>query len=326
MKRRAVLALLATVATRPALLRAQSAGDVRRVGLLATAAAEALSPLLDSFCLGLQERGWKVGVNVLVDYEIEDGSFDRLEQRAITLVHRNVDVIVTVDTPATEAARRATREIPIVIAAAADPVDAGLVESLAHPGGNITGLSLLAPETDQKNVEFVKELLPAATRIAMIWDPGNRGMSLRLRAIQEAAEKIGLGLQLIAASEVDQLRNGLVAAANDRPNALLVLSPIYEAYRNEIVDFTNRTHVPLMFDTARLVSEPGALQSYGADLSALFFRSAAYVDKILKGAEPADLPVEQPTKFELALNLKTAKAMHIMVSPELLARADKVIE
>jgi ABC-type uncharacterized transport system substrate-binding protein len=213
-----------------------------------------------------------------------------------------------------------------VIAAAADPVDAGLVASLAHPGGNITGLSLLAPETDQKNVEFVKELLPTATRIAMIWDPGNRGMSLRLRAIQEAAERIGLGLQLIAASEVDQLRNGLVAAANDRPNAQLVLSPIYEVYRNEIVGFTNRTHVPLMFDTARLVSEPGALQSYGADLSALFFRSAAYVDKILKGAEPADLPVEQPTKFELALNLKTAKAMHIMVSPELLARADKVIE
>jgi putative ABC transport system substrate-binding protein len=237
-----------------------------------------------------------------------------------------VDVIVTVDTPPTQAAKSATSTIPIVIAVSADPVGAGLVASLAHPGGNITGLSLLAPDTDQKNLEIVKETLPKANRVAMIWDPNNRGMTLRLTAVQAAASRLGIEFQSLAAPSSDDLAAALAAAAKNPPDALIVLSPIYAAYRNEIIEFTTRTNVPLIFDTKGLAGEPGALVSYGADLSALFLKAATYVDKILKGAKPGDIPVEQPTKFQLVINLKTAKALGIDIPPALLARADEVIE
>jgi putative ABC transport system substrate-binding protein len=237
-----------------------------------------------------------------------------------------VDVIVTVDTPPTQAAKSATNTIPIVIAVSADPVGAGLVASLAHPGGNITGLSLLAPDTDQKNLEVVKEILPKASRVAMIWDPNNRGMILRLTAIQAAASMLGIEVQSLAAPNSDELAGALTAAAKNPPDALIVLSSIYPAHRNVIIDFTTSTGVPLIFDTKGLAGEPGALVSYGADLSGLFLKAATYVDKILKGAKPADLPVEQPTKFQLVINLKTAKALGIDISPTLLARADEVIE
>jgi putative ABC transport system substrate-binding protein len=160
----------------------------------------------------------------------------------------------------------------------------------------------------------------------MIWDPNNRGMTLRLTAVQSAASKLGIEFQSLAAPSSDELAATLAAAAKNPPDALVVLSPIYAAYRNEIIEFTTRTSVPLIFDTKGLAAEPGALVSYGADLSALFLKSATYVDKILKGAKPGDIPVEQPTKFQLVINLKTAKALGIDVPPALLARADEVIE
>jgi ABC-type uncharacterized transport system substrate-binding protein len=160
----------------------------------------------------------------------------------------------------------------------------------------------------------------------MIWDPNNRGMTLRLAAVQAAASRLGIEIQSLAAPGSDQLAGALTIAAKNPPDALIVLSPIYAAYRNEIIDFTTKTGVPLIFDTKGLAAEPGALVSYGADLSELFLRAATYVDKILKGAKPGDLPVEQPTKFQLVINLKTAKALGIDISPTLLARADEVIE
>jgi putative tryptophan/tyrosine transport system substrate-binding protein len=249
-----------------------------------------------------------------------------LRELAEALVRLKVDVIVTVDTPPTQAAKQATSTIPIVIAVSADPVGAGLVASLAQPGGNVTGLSLLAPDTDQKNLEIVKETLPNIRRVAMIWDPHNRGMTLRLTAIQAAALKLGIELQAIAAPSSGELAGALILAAKNPPDALIVLSPIYAAHRGEITDFTTKTSVPLIFDTKGLAAEPGAVLSYGADLSALFLRAATYVDKILKGAKPADLPIEQPTKFELVINLKTAKALGLTISPTLLSRADDVIE
>jgi ABC-type uncharacterized transport system substrate-binding protein len=249
-----------------------------------------------------------------------------LGELASELVRRKVDVIVTVDTPPTQAAQRATSTIPIVIAVSADPVGAGLVASLAHPGGNITGLSLLAPETDQKNLEILKETLPTARRVAMAWDPNNRGMTLRLIAIKTAALKLGMTIQAIAAPGPAELAGELAAAAKDPPDALIVLSPIYAAHRDEIVNFAARTGVPLTFDTRNLAQEPGALLSYGVDLALLFERAAGYVDKILKGAKPADLPVEQPTKFELVINLKTARALGLTIPPSIIARADEVLE
>jgi putative tryptophan/tyrosine transport system substrate-binding protein len=327
MKRREFIILLGGAAIAwPLSVQAQPAAKVRRVGFLARTSAASLTPLLDSFRQGLRDLGWAEGKNISIEYQFGDGQFDRLGELAAALVRLNVDVIVTVDTPPTQAAKSATSTIPIVIAVSADPVGAGLVASLAHPGGNITGLSLLAPDTDQKNLEIVKEVLPRANRVGMIWDPNNRGMTLRLAAVQAAASRLGIEIQSLAAPGSDQLAGALTIAAKNPSDALIVLSPIYAAYRNEIIDFTTRTRVPLIFDTKGLAGEPGALVSYGADLSELFLRAATYVDKILKGARPADLPVEQPTKFQLVINLKTAKLLGIDISPTLLARADEVIE
>jgi putative tryptophan/tyrosine transport system substrate-binding protein len=327
MKRREFIALAGGAAVAwPLAAQTQPAAKVRRVGFLARTSAASLTPLLDSFRQGLRDLGWAEGKNISIEYQFGDGRFDRLGELAAALVRLNVDVIVTVDTPPTQAAKSATSTIPIVIAVSADPVGAGLVASLARPGGNITGLSLLAPDTDQKNLEIVKEALPRANRVGMIWDPNNRGMTLRLAAVQAAASRLGIEIQSLAAPGSDQLAGALTVAAKNPPDALIVLSPIYAAYRNEIIDFATRTRVPLIFDTKGLAGEPGALVSYGADLSELFLRAATYVDKILKGAKPADLPVEQPTKFQLVINLKTAKMLGIDISPTLLARADEVIE
>lgn len=237
-----------------------------------------------------------------------------------------MDVIVTVDTPPTQAAKRATSTIPIVVAVSADPVGAGLVESLAHPGGNTTGLSLLAPGTDQKTLELIKETIPEAKRVSMIVDPQNRGMMRRAEAINGAAIKLKIEFQLLPVRNKEALVGELVTLTNAPPEALMVLSPIYAAYGKEILEFAARTKVPLCADTIGLARQPGVLLSYGADISDLFRKAAIFVDKILKGAAPADLPVEQPTTFELAVNLKTAKGLGRIVPFSVLARADEVIE
>ena len=313
--------------TVPLAARAQQmSGRVPRIGLLARTSAESLSPLVDSFRQGLRDLGWVEGKNISIEYQFGDGQLSRLGELAAELVRRNVDVIVTVDTPPTQAAQKATNTIPIVIAVSADPVGAGLVTSLAHPGGNTTGLSLLAPGSDQKNLELLKEALPKARRVAMIWDPNNRGMTLRLAALQAVAPKLGIEFQSIEAGGPDDLAPALTIAAKELPDALIVLSPIYAAYQNEIVNFTTKTKVPLIFDTKGLAGEPGALLSYGVDLVVLFRRAAGYVDKILKGAKPGDLPIEQPTKFELIINLKTAKTLGLTIPQSLLLRADDVIQ
>jgi putative ABC transport system substrate-binding protein len=327
MKRRKFVTLLGGAITMFSLsASAEQPGKVPRIGLMARTPAGTLTPLLNSFRKGLRDLGWNDGKNVTIDYQFGDGRFERLGELAATLVGRQVDVIVTVDTPTTQAAKQATSSIPIIIAVSADPVGAGLVASLAHPGGNITGLSLLAPDTDQKNLEIVKEALPKIRRVGMIWDPNNRGMTIRVQAIRAAASKLDVEFQATAALDSNELVDGLRTIAQDPPDALIVLSPIYAAYQGQITEFAAKTKVPLIFDTRSLAAEPGALLSYGADISALFLRSASYVDKILKGARAADLPVEQPTKFELLVNLRTAKSLGLTIPPTLLTRADEVIE
>jgi putative ABC transport system substrate-binding protein len=327
MKRREFITLIGAAGALPLTARAQQQpGKIPRIGFLTRYSDASVSAQIDAFRKGLRDLGWVEGKSISIEYRNAEGQVDRLPALAAELVRLKVDVIVTVDTPPTQAAKQATSTIPIVIAVSADPVGAGLVSSLASPGGNITGLSLLAPDTDQKNLEILKETLSTAKRVAMIWDPNNRGMTLRLTAIQAAAPKLGIEIQSIAAPNLDQLAGALLAAAKSPPDALIVLSPIYAAYRNKIIDFTTKTRVPLIFDTKGLAGEPGALMSYGADLSALFRNAATYVDKILKGAKPADLPVEQPTKFELVINLKTARALGLTIPPTLLTRADEVIE
>jgi putative ABC transport system substrate-binding protein len=326
-RRKLLIALGAGVLVSPQISFAQEQlRKVPRIGFLARTSAASLSALLDAFRQGLRDLGWVEGKSISIEYRYAEGQIDRLPALAADLVRLKVDVIVTVDTPPTQAAKQATSTIPIVIAVSADPVGAGLVSSLAHPGGNTTGLSLLAPESDQKNLEILKETLPKTKRVAMIWDPNNRGMTLRLTAMQTAASKLAIGFQSIVALNPNQLAGALTAAAKKPPDALIVLSPIYAAYQKEVVDFATKTRVPLVFDTSGLAGEPGALLSYGVDLAVLFRSAATYVDKILKGAKPADLPVEQPTKFDLVVNLKTAKTLGIKIPNSILLRADKVIE
>jgi putative ABC transport system substrate-binding protein len=327
MKRREFITLVGGAAATPLAVRAQQqSGKSARIGLLTRKTDASVSAQIDAFRQGLADLGWLEGRNIRIEHRDADGQAERLLALAVELVGLNVDVIVTVDTPPTKAAKQATSTIPIVVAVSADPVGAGLVESLAHPGGNTTGLSLLAPETDQKTLELLKDALPKTRRVAMIFDPKNQGMMFRLKALETAAPKLAIELQSIPALSASELAGALAAAATDPPDALIVLSPIYAAYRNEIVEFATKTKVPLAFDTRGLAAEPGALLSYGADISALLRRTATFVDKILKGAKPANLPVEQPTRFELVINLKTAKALGVDVPWFLQQRADEVIE
>ena len=303
----------------------QRSGKIHRIGLLTRKTDASVANQINALRHGLRDLGWVEGTSISIEYRDADGQLDHLRALAAELVALNVDVIVTVDTPPTLAAKQATSTIPIVVAVSADPVGAGLVSSLAHPGGNTTGLALLAPETDQKGLEFLKQTLPKTNRVVMIVDPKNPGMMLRLKAIQSAAPKLAIELQSIPALGSSELVDAL-AAAKEPPDALFVLSPIYAAYRKEIAEFATKKKLPILFDTSGLAGEPGALLSYGADISDLFRRAATFVDKILKGAKPADLPVEQPIKFELVINLKTAKALGIDVPLHLQQIADDVIE
>jgi ABC-type uncharacterized transport system substrate-binding protein len=327
MRRREFISLFGSAVALPlSAYGQQQSRNVARIGLLTRKTDASVAGQIDAFRQGLQDLGWVEGKNIAIQYRDAGGQLDRLGPLAAEFVALDVDVIVTVDTPPTQAAEQATSTIPIVIAVSADPVGAGLVKSLSHPGGNATGLSLLAPETDQKTLEVLKDTLPKIKRVAMIFDPKNRGMMIRLKAIEIAATKLAIELQSIPALSPNELAAALTLAAKDPPDALFVLSPIYAAFQKEIVEFATKAKVPLLVDTSGLAGEPGALLSYGADISALFRRAATFVDKILKGAKPADLPVEQPAKFDLVINLNTAKALNLKVPPPVLLRADRVIE
>jgi putative ABC transport system substrate-binding protein len=295
------------------------------IGFLTRKTDGSVSKQIDAFRDALRNFGWIEGRNVAIEYRDAQGQADRLRALAGELVDLKVDVIVTVDTPPTRAAQEVTKTIPIVVAVSADPV-AGLIKSLAHPGGNTTGLALLAPETDQKCLALLKETLPQLNRVAMIFDPNNPGMMLRVEALKIAAPSLRLKLELISALGARELAGQLTTSAANPPDAMIVLSPIYAAYRDEVLGFAGSSKVPLSVDTRGLAGEPSVLLAFGADISDLFRKAAGFVDKILRGAKPADLPVEQPTNFELVINLKTAKAIGVTVPQSLLARADEVIE
>jgi putative ABC transport system substrate-binding protein len=325
MRRREFIAGFCIATALPARAQ-QTTSKMRRVGFLTRETDASVSTQIDAFRQRLGELGWVEGKTISIVYRDANGQLDRLRALAGELVAQNVDVIVTVNTPPSQAAKEVTSTIPIVIAVSADPVGAGLVQSLGNPGGNVTGLSLLAPDTDQKALDFLKQTRPKTNRVMMIVDPKNPGMMLRFKAIQTAVPKLAIELQTILAVSSIELVGALAVAAKNAPDSLFVLSPIYAAYRNEIVEFAIQMKVPILFDTSGLARETNALLSYGADISDLFRRAAMLVDKILKGAKPADLPVEQPTKFELVINLKTARALGIDVAPQLQQLADEVIE
>jgi ABC-type uncharacterized transport system substrate-binding protein len=245
---------------------------------------------------------------------------------ASELVQLKVDVIVTGTTPAIQAAKNTTSTIPIVMAEVADPVGVGLVASLARPGGNITGLTTLSPDLDGKRLELVKEILPKVTRVAYIWDPANSAGRIRFKEVQRAAQALAITLQSLEARNPKELESAFEATIRERPGALMVPNPTVLAYGRQVADFAVQNRLPVIYDTREHAEKDGGLLSYGPNFADLLRRAATYVDRILKGTEPADLPVAQPTKFELVVNLKTAKQIGLTIPPNVLARADKVIK
>jgi ABC-type uncharacterized transport system substrate-binding protein len=279
---------------------------------------------VEAFRQGLRTLGYIDGKNIVIEWRYAEGKLDRLTTLANELVSLKVDVIVTSTTPAIQAAQQATRTIPIVTISA-DPVGTGLVASLARPGGNITGLSVVGPEISGKQLELVKEMLPKVKRVAFVWDPANAALNLRFKEVKMAGQTLGLQIESLEVRTANELESGLESATGKHVGALIVPPPIASAYRKQIVDFAAKNQLPAMYEDSEVV-ERGGLMSYGTNGADLNRRAAIYVDKILKGAKPADLPVEQPTKFEFVINLKAAKQIGVTVPPNVLARADKVIK
>jgi putative tryptophan/tyrosine transport system substrate-binding protein len=303
---------------------AQQAGKVYRIGLLSTYET---TGAWEPFLQGLRELGWAEGKNIVTERRFSEGKQERWRDLAAELVRLNVDVIVTLRTPATLAAKNATTTIPIVMAAVGDPVGAGLVGSLARPGGNITGLSLLNPATAGKRVELLKASVPGATRLAVLGlrDPANPWTELMVREIEGAARTLGMQLQRVEVEGPTDFEAAFGAATRGRAAALLVLEDaLMSAHTPAIVGLAAKNRLPAAYGLRQFV-DAGGLMSYGANAPDLLRRAATYVDKILKGAKPADLPVEQPTKFELVINLKTTKALGLTIPQSVLGRADEII-
>jgi putative ABC transport system substrate-binding protein len=281
-------------------------------------------PFLNVFRQGLRELNHVDGRNIVLEYRSAEGSVDRLFELAVDLVRMKVDVIVTITSPAVRAAKQATSTIPIVMGGADDAVEQGFVASLASPGGNITGTSWLNPELSGKRLELLNEAFPKATRIAVLREAVGSGSSLR--ATMDAARVLGVHLQILELRAANELGSAFAAMTHERAGALDVLpGPMITAYMRPIVDLAGNARLPGIFPDMQFV-EAGGLMSYGPSLADLYRRAATYVDKILKGAKPAELPVERPTKFELAINLKRAKQIGVTIPQSVLYRADTVIK
>ena len=303
---------------------AQTTGTVYRVGYLA---ASSVSPV-EAFREGLRELGWAEGRNIAIDYRSADGRFERLPDLATELVRLKVGVIVAAGgTTVAVAAKKATGTIPIVMTGAGDPVEQGLVASLARPSGNVTGVSFsVGTETLGKQLELLTETVPKAHRVAVLTNPANPARALALNTVKATARSLGVQLQPLDARGPNQFDRAFGAMAQNRVDALIVVAdPMFSLHRTQLGELSAKNRLPAIYGYREHV-EAGGLMSYGASLPEIFRRAAVFVDKILKGVTPADLPVEQPTKFELVINLKTAKTLGLTIPPSLLQRADQVIE
>jgi putative tryptophan/tyrosine transport system substrate-binding protein len=329
MRRREFISLLGgTAAAWPLTARAQQVGSVPRIGYLSPGSASP-GPLnyYDEFRRELRELGYVEGQNIVIDYRFADGRFDRLPQLAAELVQLNVDVIVSVVTQASLAAKNATRTIPIVIISVGDPVGAGLVASLARPGANVTGNSSMTIEVIGKSLALLKQAVPKASPMAVLWNPDNVTYQGQiLRETEVAAGKLGVQLRTFGVRGPDEFDRTFAAITSASAATLLVLpDPVFSAYTARIADLANKNQLPTMYGL-REDAVAGGLMAYGPNYADLYRRAASYVNKILKGAKPADLPVERPTNFEFVINLKTAKLLGIELPPTLVALADEVIE
>jgi putative ABC transport system substrate-binding protein len=306
---------------------AQPPERVPRVGYLELRTRSDTSTYLDVFLQGLRDLGWVEGKNIVIEYRWAEGRSDRLPDLAAELVRLKVNVIFAPTTAVAVAAKNATGTIPIVMATGGDPVRLGLIASLAHPGGNVTGLSIsVGLGTLGKQLELLKEAVPNLRRVAVLSNPAHPAHALAIKELTVAARSMGVQLQLLEARGPNEFDSAFAAMVRERAKALLVvLDPIFLMHRAQLRDLAAKSRLPAMYGL-RDHTEAGGLMSYGADVRENFRRAATYVDKILKGAKPADLPVEQPTKFELVINLKTAKALGLTIPRSLLLRADQIIE
>ena len=326
-RRCAVLVLLGgSLLVAPALARAQPAGRVARIGFISPASASdpRMQGLLEALRQGLRDLGYVEGRNLAIEPRWADEHYDRLPGLAADLVARRVDVIVAVAVPAIRAAKEATRTIPIVMAAVVDPVATGLVASLARPGGNVTGLSTMGPEITAKQVEMLKQIVPRAALVAVLWNPANPGNRPQLSATESASRALGMRLQSLEARTPADFDPAFAAMIRQRADALIVLADVMlNDNRSRLVELAAANRLPTVYGQD---AGGGGLLSYSANTRDLFRRSAGYVDRILKGARPGDLPVEQANTFELVINLKAARTLGLTVPPSLLHRADRVIE
>jgi putative tryptophan/tyrosine transport system substrate-binding protein len=320
MRRRQFITLLASAAAWSLSARAQQPAQMPRIGIIDD------SPIWNAFRHGLRDLGYLEGQNMAFEYRYAGGLPDRLAWVAAELVRRPVDLITTFGTPPTRAAKEATKTIPIVMIGIGDPVGAGLVTSLARPGGNITGNTILGPEVSGKRLELIKEVIPSVARVAFLWNPNNTSHPAQLAELHTAARTFGMQLIPVAARSPEELDTAFAATISERADAFLMTAdPLHQISIMKILDFLSSNRLPGMFTSKEIVAA-GGLMSYGASVPDLFRRGALYAHKILQGTKPTDLPVEQPTKFELSVNLTTAKALGLTVPPTLLALADEVIE
>ncbi len=320
-------ALLLAVAAAGPPADAQQAPKTAKIGILSATTPAALAPSVEAFKQGLRELGWVEGKSFVLEVRYGEGKVERLSELARELVALKMHVIVTPADLSIAAIKRETQTIPIVMALSSDPVGAGFVASLARPGGNITGLSNISPELSGKRVELLREAVPGLSRLALLWNPEVRGAVLDYKEAASAARSLRVEVQSVEVSRAEDLDRAFSTITSWRAQALMLpgINPVGFANRAQIVSFAQRNRLPSMFPTKEYV-DSGGLMSYGPSLVDLFRRAAGYVDKILKGAKPADLPVQQPTKFELVINLKTAKALSLTLPQSLLRRADEVIQ
>jgi ABC-type uncharacterized transport system substrate-binding protein len=304
--------------------QAQQLSKVPRIGYLAAGSALSAHSRIEAFRQGLRALGYVEGKNIVIEYRNAAGKLDQVPRNAVELVRLKVDVIVTAGPSDTRAAKEATSTIPIVMAQDGDPVGNGFVASLARPGGNITGLSRLAPELSGKQLELLKETIPRLTRVAVLVNSTEPGNAKSLREMELAAGAFGVKLQYLDILASKDIETSFQTARKDHADAVLVLSGPILTQRKQIADLALTSQLPAIYDRQEFV-DAGGLMSYGVSISDLDRRAATFVDKILKGTKPTDLPVEQPTKFEFIINLKTAKRIGLTIPPNVLARADKVI-
>jgi putative ABC transport system substrate-binding protein len=327
LKSAGIIAIVLAIAVCGAVASAQQTNKVPRIGFLNASSVSSVASRIEGFRQGLRELGYVEGKNLVVEYRHAEGKQDRLSALANELVRLGVEIIVAGGTSSAKAAKSAAETIPIVMTNVSDPVALGFAATLSHPGGNVTGLSTLAPELSGKRLELLKETVPKLARVTVVGDSTNPGNAQALRETELAAGAFGVQLQsYLEVRDARDVETAFRAATKARSDAVLALtSAVLFSRRTQVADLAVKYRLPVVYGQPEYV-EAGGVMSYGANIADLYRRSASYVDKILKGAKPADLPVEQPTKFELVINLKAAKQIGLTIPPNVLARADRVIK